>query len=149
MITRIEAEAIIRAAASGSIPGVGDILIRTDAGWIFSPITFDDIPDGSIPPETIGFIPFTQLFGQIADDQVPESAVTQHEAALSLLFTQLGDQIADGQVPESAVTQHEAALDISFTQMTDSIADAQVPESAVLQYEEEFGYSRHLMMMGG
>ncbi len=77
---------------------------------------------------------FTQLLDQIADAQVPESAVTQHEAALSLIFAQLQDSIADGQVPESAVTQHEAALSILFSQMLGQIADGQVPESAVTQH---------------
>jgi hypothetical protein len=35
-------------------------------------------------------------------------------------FSQLTGQASDAQVPESAVTQHEAALDLSFTQMTDN-----------------------------
>jgi hypothetical protein len=56
---------------------------------------------------------FSQILGEIADAQVPESAVTQHEAALSLTFPQLTDTIGDAQVPASAVTQHadQIALD--------------------------------------
>lgn len=53
---------------------------------------------------------FSDLNGQVSDSQVPESAVTQHEGALSVGFSQLTGSIADGQVPESAVTQHEGAI---------------------------------------
>ena len=62
---------------------------------------------------------FTDLGGSIADAQVPESAVTQHQAALSIAFTQLTGTIADAQVPETAVTQHQAALTILESQITD------------------------------
>jgi hypothetical protein len=39
---------------------------------------------------------------------------------ISVDFSQLTGQASDAQVPESAVTQHEAALALSFTQMTDN-----------------------------
>jgi hypothetical protein len=42
---------------------------------------------------------FTQLLGQIADAQVPESAVTQHEAALSID----GAQIDSGTIPPARI----------------------------------------------
>jgi hypothetical protein len=81
-------------------------------------------------------ISFPEILGFILDGQVPESAVTQHQAALILSFTQLFDTIADDQVPESAVTQHEAALSILFTQIVGFIDPGQVPAAAVLQYIE-------------
>lgn len=39
---------------------------------------------------------------------------------LSVDFTQLTGAASDAQVPQSAVTQHQAALALSFTQMTDN-----------------------------
>lgn len=84
-----------------------------------------------------GAISFPEILGFILDGQVPESAVTQHQAALILSFTQLFDTIADDQVPESAVTQHEAALSILFSQIVGFIDPTQVPLEAVLQYCEE------------
>jgi hypothetical protein len=44
----------------------------------------------------------------------------EQQAQISVDFSQLTGQASDAQVPESAVTQHEAALDLSFTQMTDN-----------------------------
>jgi hypothetical protein len=77
-----------------------------------------------------GSITFAQIVGVIGDNQVPVSAVTQHQAALILSFTQLFDTIADNQVPESAVTQHEAALSILFSQIVGA-------EAGVLQFCEQ------------
>lgn len=105
MSERFQAEALLRAAASGAIPEPGDTLVRTERGWVFAAPT-GVIPPGSIGPAQITSLPFTKLTGVIADGQVPESAVTQHEAALSIGFAQLTGQIADGQVPASAVQQH-------------------------------------------
>lgn len=81
---------------------------------------------------------FSDLAGSAGDGQIPESAVTQHEAALTIDWTQLttvpatfppaahthdaGDittgTFADALVAESNVTQHEAALTIDWTQLT-------------------------------
>ncbi len=80
-------------------------------------------------------IPFTAITGQIANAQVPESAVTQYQGDLSIAFTQLTGSADDAQVPESAVTQYQGDLSIAFTQLTGSADDAQVPESAVTQYQ--------------
>jgi hypothetical protein len=54
--------------------------------------------------------------------QLPSPALNadQNAGALSLSFTQLNDQIANAQVPEAAVTQHEAALAIDGSQVTDA-----------------------------
>ena len=38
---------------------------------------------------------FSQILGDIGDDQVPASAVTQHEAALTILLSQLTGWPAD------------------------------------------------------
>jgi hypothetical protein len=54
----------------------------------------------------------------------------EEQQQLSMDFSQLTGQASDGQIPESAVTQHEAALALSFTQMTDSPTAAQ--KAAVL-----------------
>lgn len=50
----------------------------------------------------------------------PTELVPEQTDQISVDFTQLTGQASDAQVPESAVTQHEAALALSFTQMTDN-----------------------------
>jgi hypothetical protein len=51
----------------------------------------------------------------------PKVEADQEQAdQLSVDFSQLTGQASDAQVPQSAVTQHEAALALSFTQMTDN-----------------------------
>ncbi len=130
MSERFEAEAILRAAASGAIPAEGNFLIRGPDGWFFG--TGAEGAGGGP-----GAASFADLIGDILDFQVPASAVTQHEQLLSLLFTQLTDEIADGQVPESAVTQHEAALTILFSQIVGEIPIDKVPAAAILQWCDE------------
>ncbi len=63
-------------------------------------------------------IPFTAITGQIANSQVPESAVTQYQGDLSIAFTQLTGSASNAQVPESAVTQWQASLSIAWSQIT-------------------------------
>lgn len=51
----------------------------------------------------------------------PQVEIDQETGSqLSVDFTQLTGQASDAQVPQSAVTQHQAALALSFTQMTDN-----------------------------
>jgi hypothetical protein len=52
----------------------------------------------------------------------PPKVEADQESAdqLTVDFSQLTGSASDAQVPQSAVTQHEAALDLSFTQMTDN-----------------------------
>jgi len=51
--------------------------------------TLAELLAGGISAEEIGIFFFSQLADQIADSQVPESAVTQHEAALSIAASQI------------------------------------------------------------
>lgn len=56
-------------------------------------------------------VPFTSLSGVIASAQVPESVVTQHQAALLLFATQLtAGTLLDARVALSNVSQHQASL---------------------------------------
>ena len=78
------------------------------------------------------------VWADIPDANVPESAVTQHTAALTITESQISDlqsyltaevndlsaavtwaNIPDANVPQSAVTQHEAALTITESQISD------------------------------
>lgn len=54
----------------------------------------------------------------VTNAQVPQSAVTQHQAALSIAFTQLTGSISNAQVPVGAVTQHQGSLSIAWSQVT-------------------------------
>lgn len=105
MADRFEAEAILRTAASGQIPSVGDVLIRTESGWIFGKVSIG-VLEGIVDPDQISSLPFTKITGVILPGQVPEAVVTQHEGALQISFTQMTDEIFDAQVPRSAVFQH-------------------------------------------
>jgi hypothetical protein len=77
-------------------------------------------------------------WANIPDANVPQSAVTQHQAALSITESQISDlqsyltsetndltasvtwaNIPDANVPQSAVTQHQAALSITESQISD------------------------------
>lgn len=105
MNTRFEAEALIRAAASGAIPAPGEVLLRTENGWIFSKVTVADF-EGEIDPDQISSLPFTKITGVIANSQVPLGPVKQHEGDLDISFNQMTDQILAGQVPKDVVFQH-------------------------------------------
>jgi len=77
-------------------------------------------------------------WANIPNANVPQSAVTQHQAALSITESQISDlqsyltsetndltasvtwaNIPDANVPQSAVTQHQAALSITESQISD------------------------------
>lgn len=61
---------------------------------------------------------FADLTDSIADGQVPQSAVTQHQAALAITTSQVtSGTFADARIAESNVTQHEAALAIAASQV--------------------------------
>lgn len=85
-------------------------------------------------------IPAGVILGELADSNVAETNVTQHQAALSITESQISDlqayltsytetndltsavtwaNIPDANVPESAVTQHQAALSITESQISD------------------------------
>lgn len=89
--------------------------------------------------------PFSAISGQISNAQVPSSAVTQWQSALSIAFTQLTGVATVGQIPglpatqlvsgvvnnaqisQSSVTQWQGALSIAFTQLTGIASVGQIP----------------------
>ncbi len=92
-------------------------------------------------------------WANIPDVNVPQSAVTQHQAALSITESQILDlqsyltaeandltaavvwaNIPDANVPESAVTQHQGALALPVNQLTD-VANAIPADRHVLIYD--------------
>ena len=75
------------------------------------------------------------IVGTLADTNVAETNVTQHEAALSIAGTQLTGTADDAFVAETNVTQHQAALSIAGTQLTGTAADAFIPDTAVTQHQ--------------
>lgn len=98
------------------------------------------------------------VWANIPDANVPESAVTQHEAALSITESQISDlqayllaevndlsaavvwaNIPDANVPESAVTQHEAALSITESQISDLSHTIGVSGLGIWKYRTETG----------
>lgn len=105
MSTRFEAEAILRAAASGAIPEPGDVILRTNEGWIFGKVSIGEF-EGEIDPDQISSLPFTKITGVIANGQVPLGPVKQHEGDLAISFDQMTDQILESQVPKDVVFQH-------------------------------------------
>ena len=90
MSERFDAEAILRHAASGQIPRLGDLLVRGVDGWFFGavseaiPPTEPGDPGGGAPPGGGGAASFVQLVDNILDNQATESSVKQHEAALEI-----------------------------------------------------------------
>ena len=95
-------------------------------------------------------------WANIPDANVPESAVTQHEAALTITESQISDlqayllaevndlsaavtwaNIPDANVPETAVTQHEAALTITESQISDLAHTVGVSGLGVWKYRTE------------
>lgn len=80
--------------------------------------------------------PFTEITSTIADAQVPASAVTQHQAALSIATSQLTGTLPDARVAQSNVTQHQAALAIATSQVTSgTFADARIAASNITQHQ--------------
>ncbi len=116
----------------------------------------------------VGFVEINDLsaavvWANIPDANVPESAVTQHEAALTITESQISDlqayllteandlsaavvwaNIPDANVPESAVTQHEAAIDhdalLNFlTSEHFAQAAISIPASQISDFDTEVG----------
>lgn len=126
---------------------LGQVLMSNGPGRVPS---FQDLPTPPDPTEETGEIDASRIVGTIAEARlqgqyrgitsVDETAVTEHEAALSIGWTQLtgtpttiaGYGITDAYTK----TEVDALLDaLSFADIDGSIADAQVPESAVTQHE--------------
>ena len=108
--------------AAGLYPRV----VVGETGLEFDAVSFLDLTDvpATFPPSAHDQ-PFTTITGQIADAQVPLSAVAQYEGDLAIDW----DQLIGVQPPPVAHTH-------PFTDITGEIADAQVPSSAVVQHED-------------
>lgn len=105
MSERFDAEALLRAAASGQIPELGDLLVRGEQGWFFGTVS------EAIPPSEPGGAP----------GQPPGGG------GGTASFVQLVDNILDVQATESSVKQHEASLDIGASQVFEGIFGTATP----------------------
>lgn len=104
--------------ASLITPGVGNLLANNiEAGGIYT-VTWDGTTFQLIGNRWR----FGQIVGQIANSQVPLSAVQQFQASLAIAFGQLTGQIANAQIPTSvaltgAPSAPTAALGTSTAQL--------------------------------
>jgi len=136
MTDRFDAEELLRAAASGDIPETGEALVRDDDGWVFKQVS-EAVTEGGTP------LTFEDIAGFLGINQIKLGAVKQFEADLDIAFTQMVGQIANGQVPASAVTQYCdeilkcAPFNMMLARSIGSIADNRIRASAVLQYVGE------------
>jgi hypothetical protein len=82
---------------------------------------------------------FAQVRGTIANGQVPQSAVTQYQAALAIAFSQLTGQLQNGQIASSI------ALPGSPTTTTQALGDAstKIPTTAFVNPGSSFGTSNY------
>lgn len=101
---RFLAEEILRQAASGQIPNLGDLLVRGANGWFFGTVA-----EASDPSEPGG---------------APGGGNGGGGAAS---FVALVDNILDVQATESSVKQHEASLDIGASQVFEGIFGTATP----------------------
>lgn len=91
MSERFAAEAVLRAAASGAFPNVGDFLIRAQDGWIFSSFDEDEIT-----------ISFDDIEGHLNPDQMPDPIFVNiiNERSTGFGTTVEGVLIRDSVIPE-------------------------------------------------
>lgn len=89
------AEALIRAAASGAIPATGEVLIRTDTGWVFGLLNFESI-EGELDPDQIDTVPFTKVSGIAARGQLPAEIAYEDEVNIFVLSNTFQGQIRRG-----------------------------------------------------
>lgn len=95
MSDRFTAEALIRAAASGAIPSTGEVLIRTDDGWVFGFLDFDAI-GGELDPGQIDTVPFTKVTGIAVRGQLPEEIAYEDEVNIFVLSNNFQGQVRRG-----------------------------------------------------
>lgn len=93
-VTRFEAEAILRAAASGAIPAVGDTLIRVQDGWVFAQGAGGD--DDLITPDEIASLPFSKITGVASRGQLPPEIAYEDEFNLFNQINQFSNQVRRG-----------------------------------------------------
>lgn len=94
-MNRFEAEAILRAAASGSIPAVGDVLIRIQDGWIFGKPSSSG-SGGPITPDQITSLPFSKITGIASRGQLPAEIAYEDEINVFLLINTFQSQVRRG-----------------------------------------------------
>ncbi|MGD9631361.1 MAG: hypothetical protein AB7V18_19150 [Pyrinomonadaceae bacterium] len=94
-VSRFEAEAILRAAASGAIPQVGDTLIRVQNGWVFAQGggAGSDEPLG---PEDITSLPFSKITGVASRGQLPAEIAYEDEQNFFSQLNQFSGQVRRG-----------------------------------------------------
>lgn len=84
MTQRFEAEEILRAAASGAIPGPNQVLVRRDldksghSGWVFGVLDIGEL-DGEVDGDQIDSIPFEKITGVAARGQLPNAIAYEDE----------------------------------------------------------------------
>lgn len=87
--------------------------------------------------------------GSIPNARVPQAAVTQHQAALSIATSQLTGNMPDARIIASNVTQHQGSLAIATSQVTSgTFADARISSSSVTQHMDD-GYARNITGRAG
>lgn len=87
--------------------------------------------------------------GSIPNARVPQAAVTQHQAALSIATSQLTGNMPDARIVASNVTQHQGSLAIATSQVTSgTFADARISSSSVTQHMDD-GYARNITGKAG
>lgn len=95
MSDRFAAEALIRAAASGAIPATGEVLIRTDNGWVFGFLDFEAI-EGELDPGQIETVPFTKVTGVAIRGQLPPEIAYEDEVNIFVLSNSFQGQVRRG-----------------------------------------------------
>lgn len=123
-------------ATAGQFQGDGQGLTNLQAASVVGALADSNVAESNVKQhEGALAIAGTQLTGSADDAFVVQSNVKQHEAALAIAGTQLTGTADDLFIAESNVKQHEAALAIDGTQLTGTAADAFIPASAVTQHE--------------
>lgn len=94
-MNRFEAEAILRAAASGAIPSVGDVLIRVQDGWVFAQAGSGG-SQTPITPDQITSLPLTKITGVASRGQLPPQIAYEDEVNIFLLLNTFQNQVRRG-----------------------------------------------------
>ena len=136
-------------ATAGQFTGDGQGLTNLQAGSVVGALADANVAETNVTQHEAALaIDGTQLTGVAADAFIPASNVTQHEAALSIASSQLTGTADDAFIVASNVTQHQAALAIDGTQLTGTAADAFIPASAVTQHEAALSIDASTQLTG-